>query len=97
MNTLSATELRKNIFELLNLVMYKGEEFLIKKDGKPVARLVPVVGDKPSEVEIKKTFSELRSHFSKYKKSDFGRIFHTPEWKKKDKAYLKHLEEKMNS
>lgn len=76
--------------------MYKGEEFLIEKDGKPAARLVPVSKDKPSAEEIQKTIDEFRKHFSKYKKSDFRLPFHTPEWRKRDKAYIKKLQKRMN-
>ena len=39
--TLSATDARNRFFELLNLAMYKGEEFLVEKDGKPAMRLLP--------------------------------------------------------
>lgn len=40
---ISATEARNKFFEILNLTMYKGEEFLIEKRGKPVAKIVPIV------------------------------------------------------
>lgn len=39
--TISATKARNNFSELLNLVSYKGEKFIINRKGKPIAALVP--------------------------------------------------------
>lgn len=41
---MSAYEARVHFGELLNRVHYQGEEFIIEKMGKPVARLVGVAG-----------------------------------------------------
>lgn len=40
--TISAVEARKNLGRFLNLVLLNGDEVVIQRDGKPVARLGPV-------------------------------------------------------
>lgn len=40
-NTVSALEARRNFGELLNRALYKGEEILIERKGKVVAKIVP--------------------------------------------------------
>lgn len=40
MKTISVTEARNNLAEILNQVAYKTQKFLIKRRGKPVAVLV---------------------------------------------------------
>jgi prevent-host-death family protein len=42
MKTITMTELRKEPGERIRDVFKNGESFLITKDGKPVARLIPV-------------------------------------------------------
>lgn len=42
LQTVSATKARENFAELINRVMYGGEEFLIEKQGKPAAILTKV-------------------------------------------------------
>jgi antitoxin (DNA-binding transcriptional repressor) of toxin-antitoxin stability system len=44
----SAVEARKNLGKLLNIVSLRGEELIIERAGKPIARLGPV-GDCASE------------------------------------------------
>lgn len=90
MTTLSATDARNRFFELLNLAMYKGEEFLVEKDGKPAVRLVPVEGKKSSE-EVKKIFAEMREIFAKSPKRKYWSILETSAWKKKEKKYLENI------
>lgn len=41
---ISATRSARNFSELLNRVYYRGEEFVIERGGKPVARLAPAEG-----------------------------------------------------
>ena len=40
--TVTAYEARINLGELLNEVYYKGDEIIIKKSGKPVAKISPI-------------------------------------------------------
>lgn len=41
MKTISASEARNNFSEIISLVAYKGEEFVIERKGKPVAVISP--------------------------------------------------------
>ena len=41
METISATELARHLSDILNRVKYKGEEFVVERNGEPVARLAP--------------------------------------------------------
>jgi antitoxin (DNA-binding transcriptional repressor) of toxin-antitoxin stability system len=41
--TIGAVEMRKNLGRFLNLVLLSGDDVVIERDGKPVARLGPVV------------------------------------------------------
>lgn len=40
-NVVSAIEARKNLGELLNRVLYRGEEIFVERKGKLVAKIVP--------------------------------------------------------
>lgn len=51
--TITATKARENFADLINRVMYGGEEFIIKKQGKPAAVLTKV--DKVQKKQAKKT------------------------------------------
>ncbi len=90
MNTLSATEARKRFFELINLAMYRGEEFLVEKDGKPAMRLLPPEARKSPE-EIKETLAEFRRVFAKSAKRKYWSVLDTPAWKRKEKKYLENI------
>jgi len=90
MNTISATDARNRFFELLNLAMYKGEEFLVEKDGKPAAKVVPVDTQKSPE-EIKATLAEFRRVFAKSAKRKYWSVLDTPAWKRKEKIYLENM------
>lgn len=89
-NILTATEARNRFFEMLNSVMYKGEEFVIEKDGKPAMKVSPVTAKKNSE-EIKKILREFRKVFEKTKKRKYWSVVDTPVWKKKERSYLENL------
>lgn len=39
--TISATELAKNLSDVLNRIRYRGERFLIERNGEPIATLAP--------------------------------------------------------
>jgi prevent-host-death family protein len=41
-NSLTITEARKQLPELVQLAAYQGQEFIITRNGKPMARIVPV-------------------------------------------------------
>ena len=63
MRTVSATELKNNVSGILNEVIFKGNVAVIERYGKPVAKIVPVEGEKRSREEIRKaldvTFGSL--------------------------------------
>ena len=40
-NTVTATELARNIGDILSRIRYRRESFLIERNGRPVARIVP--------------------------------------------------------
>jgi prevent-host-death family protein len=40
----SATELARNAGDILARVRYRGDSFVVERNGKPVARLVPMPG-----------------------------------------------------
>lgn len=42
--TISATELAKNLSDVLNRVRYRGERFIVERNGEPVATLAPPGG-----------------------------------------------------
>jgi prevent-host-death family protein len=41
---ISATELVRTLGDILNRVRYKGDAFVVERNGKPVARIVPLPG-----------------------------------------------------
>jgi len=41
MTTITATQLAKSLSDVLNRVRYRGEEFVVERNGEAVARLVP--------------------------------------------------------
>jgi prevent-host-death family protein len=90
MTTLSATDARNRFFELLNLAMYRGEEFLVEKDGRPAVRLVPADGKKSSE-RVKTVLAEFRKTFAKSAKRKYWSVLDTPAWKKNERKYLENI------
>lgn len=40
----SATELARKLGDILNRVRYRGDAFVVERNGKPVARIAPVPG-----------------------------------------------------
>lgn len=40
---ITATELSKSLSDVINRVRYRGESFLIERNGEPVATLIPAV------------------------------------------------------
>lgn len=89
-NTLSATDARNNFFEILNAVIFKGEEFTITKADAGSVRIMPD-RKKPTPEEIEKTLSDLRKVFAKSKKRKYWSVLDTPAWKNKERKYLEDL------
>lgn len=89
-NTLSATEARNRFFEILNTVIFKGEEFVVEKKDAGRVRIVP---EKPkhSPEEIGKILREVREVFKKSKRRKYWSVIDTPTWKKKERKYLENL------
>ena len=47
---ISATELARRLGDVLGRIRYRGESFLVERNGTPVARLAPVAGSAPGTV-----------------------------------------------
>ena len=89
-HVLSATEARNNFFEMLNSVIYKGEEFIVEKDGKPAVKVSSaVLARDPKEIE--ETLRKVREVFGKTAKRKYWSVIDTPAWKRKEARYLKRL------
>ena len=57
--TVTAYEARTRLGELLNEVYYKGDEIIIKKSGKPVARISRIYKSLPKKLMDKKNLLSL--------------------------------------
>lgn len=90
-HTIAATEARNKFFEILNAVMHKGEEFVVEKDGKPAAKVIPIDEEKKSPEEIDKIIEDMRNVFKGKKKRKYWSVIDTPAWKKKERKYLENL------
>lgn len=91
-NIISATEARNNFFEILNAVIYKGEEFVIEKQDAGTVRIVPDKA-KHSREEVEKILKDFRKVFAKAAKRKYWSVIDTPSWKKKERKYLKNASE----
>lgn len=89
---ISATQARNNFFEMLNSVIYKGEEFIVEKDGKPAVRVSSAVSKRDPK-EIDKILKDVRRVFAKSAKRKYWSVIDTPAWKRKETRYLKRLSE----
>lgn len=89
-HVLSATEARNKFFELLDLAIHTGEEFIIKKNGKGTVKIVP---DKkrPTPEEVKKILADFKKTFAKAATRKYWSVMDTPVWKKKERKYLEDL------
>lgn len=90
-HVLSATKARNNFFEILNAVIFKGEEYVVEKEHAGRVRIVPEVQKRPTAEEIEKTLAELRRVFGRYKRKKYWSVLDTPAWKKKERKYLENL------
>lgn len=50
--TINATQVRNQFTEIINRILYKGEEFIVEKKGKPVAKIIAI----QEEIKEKKEF-----------------------------------------
>ena len=89
-NIISATEARNNFFEMLNSVIYKGEEFIVEKDGKPAVRVSSAVSKRDPK-EIDKILKDFKRVFAKSAKRKYWSVIDTPAWKKKERKYLEDI------
>lgn len=85
-----ATEARNKFFEILNAVIYKGEEFVVEKNGEPAARISPLVS-KRDPAEIERIIKAARKAFASSKKRKYWSVLDTPAWKRKERRYLERL------
>lgn len=63
MKRVSATHARNNFSELLSLVAFQNEQFLVQRKGKPIAAIVPpkdVVGQNSTQKASRRSVRQLR-------------------------------------
>lgn len=62
-NTISATELKNKVSEVLNEIYFTGNETIVEKHGKPLVKIIPIRKRKRNKAEIKRvldaTFGSL--------------------------------------
>ena len=86
-----ATEARNRFFEILNAVIFKGEEYVVEKEHAGSVRIVPANPKRPSSEEIDRVMSDLRRVFAKSKRRKYWSVLDTPAWKRKEAKYLEDL------
>ena len=47
---ITATELARRVGSVLGRVRYRGDSFVVERNGEPVARVLPVAGSSPASV-----------------------------------------------
>lgn len=92
---IAATKARNNFFDILDSVKYKGEEFVVEKNGEPVAMVSPMPAKRSPE-EIDRIIADVRKVFAKSKRRKYWSVLGTPEWKRREKAYFKSLYKRVN-
>lgn len=75
---------------MINSVIYKGEEFIVEKDGKPAVKVSSARLQRDPE-EIDKVLKDFRRVFAKSAKRKYWSVIDTPAWKKKERKYLENL------
>ena len=75
MEPISATEVNRHLGRLLVRVA-RGESLTITRYGKPVARLVPVAGDRDRAQEAAARIIERRRHLKRVPLADLTAIIH---------------------
>lgn len=90
MRVFPATVARNRFFEILNTVIFSGEDVVVEKEGAGRVRIIP---DQPkrSPLEIAKVLLEVRRVFAVSKKRRYWSVIETPAWKKKEEKYLNDL------
>lgn len=89
-----ATKARNKFFDILNAVIYKGEEFVVEKNGAGRVRIMPVKR-KPTSREIDRVLDEFKRVFGKKRPKYWG-VMDTPAWKRKEAKYLENLYKRVN-
>ncbi|MFC1823319.1 type II toxin-antitoxin system Phd/YefM family antitoxin [Thermodesulfobacteriota bacterium] len=56
---ITATEAVREFSEILNHVKFKGDHFIVKRSGKPVAKICPIEREKTPLKELKSMIAEL--------------------------------------
>lgn len=87
-----ATKARNKFFDILNAVIYKGEEFVVEKNGAGRVKIIPEP-KRPSPKEIDKILDEFKRVFGKHARRKYWGVMDTPAWKRKERRYLKRLSE----
>lgn len=82
--TVTAMEARKRFGEILNSAYYRGESTVIERKGKPIAKVVPVLSDMPSQNEDlftyfgiwknRKGVAKMKKEIMKFKQFDRRKI-----------------------
>jgi antitoxin (DNA-binding transcriptional repressor) of toxin-antitoxin stability system len=49
-NTVTATELARNVGDILARIRYRRESFVVERNGRPIARLIPIEAGEPGTV-----------------------------------------------
>lgn len=90
MKTFSATEARNRFFEILNTVIFKGEEIIVEKENAGRVKIIPDKS-KPTPEEIDRVLKDLRKVFANSRRRKYWSVLDTPAWKKKERKYLKDM------
>lgn len=90
-----ATKARNRFFDLLDEVIYKGEEIVVEKAGAGKVRIVPEK-EKPTPEEIDRILANVRKVFAKSKKRKYWSVVDTPAWRRKEARYLENLHKRVN-
>ena len=72
MRSVDAVDLRKNLGQYVNEAYYRGDEFVIKRAGKPVAALVPLADLEKLEAIKAKGYRALQGLWAKNRKVPSG-------------------------
>jgi len=70
--TISVTEAARGFSDLVNRVRYRGESATLMKNGRPVARIVPVTAKPPTLRELAKRWKP-GAHLTPKEAADFAR------------------------
>lgn len=63
---ITATYARDNFAELINQVMYQNRQFIVKKQGKAAARIIPFVKTMPTKITAKIDGNQFLLNLSRY-------------------------------